>query len=87
MLQESNDQLFNELRQANEKYLDVRIENNKLKDTINSLKLQIEQLKSKEQLNNAAQSRQRVLSSSGGGSYSTGGARKKAPVETQQANS
>ena len=38
-LQTSNDELFNELRQANEKYLDVRIENNKLKDTINTLKL------------------------------------------------
>ena len=31
-LQLNNDQLFNELRKANEKYLDVRVENNKLKD-------------------------------------------------------
>ena len=31
-LQDNNDQLFSELRKANEKYLDVRVENNKLKD-------------------------------------------------------
>ena len=33
-LQDSNDQLFSELRKANEKYLDVRVENNKLKDQV-----------------------------------------------------
>ena len=35
MVTDNSDQvgmLFSELRQANEKYLDVRIENNKLKD-------------------------------------------------------
>lgn len=47
-LQENNDQLFGELRKANEKYLDVRVENNKLKDQIQTLKLQIDQLKAKE---------------------------------------
>lgn len=31
-LQHNNDQLFSELKKANEKYLDARVENNKLKD-------------------------------------------------------
>ena len=37
-LQHNNDQLFAELRKANEKYLDVRVENNKMKDQIQTLK-------------------------------------------------
>ena len=47
-LQDSNEQLFSELRKANEKYLDVRVENNKLKDQIQSLRLNIDQMKAKE---------------------------------------
>ena len=34
--------MFSELRKANEKYLDVRVENNKLKDQINGLKNQVD---------------------------------------------
>ena len=37
-LQHNNDQLFSELKKANEKYLDARVENNKLKDQIVQLK-------------------------------------------------
>ena len=77
-LQDSNDQLFAELRKANEKYLDVRVENNKLKDQIQTLKLSVDQLRSKETI----QSRQRAFSSSGGGTY--GLARKRIePVASQ----
>lgn len=47
-LQQNNDQLFNELRKANEKYLDVRVENNKLKDQITTLKHSLETAKTKE---------------------------------------
>ena len=47
-LRHNNDQLFNELRKTNEKYLDVRVENNKLKDQILSLKQSLETSKQKE---------------------------------------
>ena len=47
-LQDSNDQLFSELRKANEKYLDVRVDNNKLKDQVQNLKLTIDSLKIKD---------------------------------------
>ena len=46
-LQQNNDQLFAELRKANEKYLDVRVENNKMKDQIQTLKQSIDSLRSK----------------------------------------
>ena len=50
----------------------MRVENNKLKDQIQTLKLTVDQLKARE----SATSRQRALSSSGGGTYTA--ARKKA---------
>ena len=62
MVTDNSDQvgmLFSELRQANEKYLDVRIENNKLKDQINSQKITIEKLK----IDATAVNRNRVVSS------------------------
>ena len=46
-LQQNNDQLFAELRKANEKYLDVRVENNKMKDQITMLNKNIDQLRAK----------------------------------------
>ena len=44
-LQQNNDQLFAELRKANEKYLDVRVENNKMKDQITTLNKNIDSLR------------------------------------------
>ena len=40
----SNYQIYLELRKANEKYLNQRVENTKLKDEIQSLQSQIEQI-------------------------------------------
>jgi hypothetical protein len=36
-LQRNNEQIYHELRKANEKYLNQRVENNKLKDEIQML--------------------------------------------------
>ena len=39
----SNDQIYQELRRANEKYLNQRVDNNKLKDEIQSLHNSLEE--------------------------------------------
>ena len=44
-LKQNNDQLFTELRMANEKYLGVRVENNKMKDEITTLSKNIDALR------------------------------------------
>ena len=76
-MQDSNDQLFNELRKANEKYLDVRVENNKLKDSVQQMKLSLDQMRSEK--NNSAASRQRPMSSSGGGTYTAASRKRTEP--------
>jgi hypothetical protein len=44
-LQSNTDSLFNELRKANDKCIEVQIENRKLKDKIQVLSLQMEDLR------------------------------------------
>lgn len=43
----NNEQIYSELKKANEKYLNQRVENSKLKDEINVLQGQIDQLHTK----------------------------------------
>lgn len=44
-LQQNTDQLFGELRRANDRYMEQQVENRRLKDQVQVLQLQIEDLR------------------------------------------
>ena len=44
-LQSNTDQLFGELRRANDRYMEQQVENRRLKDQVQVLQLQIEDLR------------------------------------------
>ena len=61
----------------------MRVENNKLKDQVNQLKLTIDTLRTEK---STTQSRQRALSSSGGGTYTAARKRPDTATVVQQAD-